>query len=159
MKKNKMMKLLLMAKKIDNNNIPILPKMLTLLNRIVFSCDVPYTANVSETVVFGHNGLATVVHPKAKIGNGTLVMQQVVIGGNMGKYRVVNGERITCPYIGDNVMIGVGAKLLGPIQIGNNVQIGAGSIVLNDIPENCIAVGSPAKVIRKMDSNEIKSIL
>ena len=53
------------------------------------------------------------------------------------------------PTLGNNVMVGSGAKVLGPIKIGNNVRIAAGAVVLTDIPDNCTAVGVPAKVVRR----------
>jgi len=53
------------------------------------------------------------------------------------------------PTLGNHVMVGAGAKVLGPIHIGNNVRIAAGAVVLTDIPDNCTAVGIPAKVVRK----------
>ena len=53
------------------------------------------------------------------------------------------------PTVGNHVMIGAGAKVLGPFKIGDNSNIAAGSVVLNEIPENCTAVGSPARVVRQ----------
>lgn len=52
------------------------------------------------------------------------------------------------PIVGDNVVIGTGATVLGPIKIGDNAKIGAGAVVLSDVPSDCTAVGMPAKIIR-----------
>ena len=52
------------------------------------------------------------------------------------------------PTIGDNVSIGANVNIIGNITIGNNVEIGAGSVVVNDIPDNCVVVGNPARIIR-----------
>lgn len=53
------------------------------------------------------------------------------------------------PRIGDNVYIGCGAKVLGPIKIGNNVKIGAGAVVIKDVPDNATVVGVPARILNK----------
>ncbi len=83
------------------------------------------------------NGI--VIHPDAVIGVNCLVFQQVTIG--------TNGAG--APKIGGHVDIGAGAKLLGNISIGNHVKIGANAVVTTDIPDNSVAVGIPAKVIRR----------
>lgn len=54
------------------------------------------------------------------------------------------------PKIGDNVCLGAGVIIIGPVKIGNNVKIGAGSVVVKDIPDNCVAVGNPAKVVKNV---------
>ncbi len=63
-----------------------------------------------------------------------------------------NNKADELPTIGDHVFIGANAVIIGNIRIGDNVMIGAGSVVIKDIPDNCIAVGNPARIIRK--SNE-----
>lgn len=75
------------------------------------------------------------------IGESVTVEHQVTLG-------LKNVEVEANPYIGNNVFIGAGAKLLGGIKIGNNVDIGANAVVITDIPDNCVAVGIPAKVIK-----------
>jgi serine O-acetyltransferase len=77
------------------------------------------------------------IHPGAKIGKG------VFIDHGMG---VVIGET---PTLGENVVVGAGAKVLGNIQIGDQVRIGAGSVVLRDIPSNCTVVGVPGRIVRR----------
>lgn len=81
------------------------------------------------------------VHARAVIGKNCLIGQCVTIGGRSKHYEV--------PKIGDNVYISAGVKILGPVTIGHNCVIGAGAIVLTDIPANSVAVGIPAKVIKK----------
>ena len=76
------------------------------------------------------------------IGKNVTILQGVTLGGNMGKEK--NG--IFQPIIADNVLIGPGAKILGPVKIYNNSIIGANSVVIDDIPENSLAVGIPAKI-------------
>ena len=75
------------------------------------------------------------------LANRCLIYQGVTLGGT-GKE---TGKRH--PTLGENVVVGGGAKVLGNIQIGNNVRIGAGSVVLRDVPSNCTVVGIPGRVI------------
>ena len=103
------------------------------------------------------------IHPAAKIGrglfidhgSGVVIGETVVIGDNCTIYQGVTlggtgketGKRH--PTLGDNVMVGAGAKLLGNFSVGSNSKIAAGAVVLGDVPENSTAVGIPAKVVRR----------
>lgn len=112
---------------------------------MIFSCDIPPQVFISKTTGLRHQGLGVVIHPNAKIGENNVIRQHVSIGTNAKP-----GEGGLAPQIGNNVMIGAGACILGNISIGNNVIIGANAVVLKDIPDNCVAVGVPAQVIRKL---------
>ncbi|WP_241901711.1 serine O-acetyltransferase [Vibrio cyclitrophicus] len=85
--------------------------------------------------------MGVVIHDRVKMGSGCHIDQGVTIGGTSKKTNV--------PIIGNNVYIGAGAKVLGPITIGNEVVIGANSVVVSDIPDNCLVVGVPAKIIKR----------
>jgi serine O-acetyltransferase len=85
-----------------------------------------------------------VIGNKTKIGRNAYILQGVTLGGNCGRER--DGQ--TQPMLGDNVLIAAGAKVLGPVRIGNNVEIGANAVVLDDLPDESVAVGVPARVIR-----------
>jgi len=63
----------------------------------------------------------------------------------------IGAERGESPALGDNVFVGAGAKIVGGVRIGSSVKIGANAVVVDDIPDNCTAVGIPARVIRKTD--------
>ena len=93
--------------------------------------------------LFIDHGTAVVIGETAEIGENCTLYQGVTLGGT-GKD---TGKRH--PTLGDNVMVGAGAKVLGPIRIGNNVRIAAGAVVLMDIPDNCTAVGVPARIARR----------
>lgn len=82
-------------------------------------------------------------------------MQQVTLGGNLGKIRTYNGKRFSYPIIGKNVFIGPGVKIIGAVIIGDNAQIGANAVVTKDVPDNGVAVGIPAKVIKILNNDEI----
>ncbi|MCQ2462319.1 MAG: serine O-acetyltransferase [Clostridia bacterium] len=92
---------------------------------------------------FIDHGTGVVIGETAVIGDDVTIYQGVTLGGT-GKD---TGKRH--PTIGNNVMIGAGAKVLGPFKIGDNCRVAAGSVVLSAIPDNCTAVGSPARVVRR----------
>lgn len=87
------------------------------------------------------NGI--IISTNAVIGENCTIMQQVTIGA-----KVPGDERGAV--IGDNVLIGAGAKIIGNVEIGDNVKIGANAVVVDDIPANCTVVGVPAKIINKL---------
>lgn len=92
--------------------------------------------------LFIDHGCAVVIGETTIIGDNCTIYQGATLGGT-GKHV---GKRH--PTIGNNVMIGAGAKVLGPITIGDNSKIAAGAVVLKDIPENSTAVGVPARIVR-----------
>lgn len=100
---------------------------------------------------FIDHGTGVVIGETTEIGDDCTIYQGVTLGGT-GKDQ---GKRH--PTLGNHVMVGSGAKVLGPIHIGNNVRIAAGAVVLNDIPDNCTAVGIPAKVVRR-DGEKVQEL-
>lgn len=92
---------------------------------------------------FIDHGTGVVIGETAVIGDDCTIYQGVTLGGT-GKDK---GKRH--PTLGNNVMVGAGAKVLGPFKVGDNSNIAAGSVVLSEIPENSTAVGSPARVVRQ----------
>ena len=98
-------------------------------------------AKIGRRLVMDH-GMGIVIGETAEIGDDCLLYQGVTLGGT-GKDK---GKRH--PTLGNNVLIGAGTKVLGPVYIGDNARIGAGSVVLRNLPANCTAVGVPAEVVR-----------
>lgn len=98
-------------------------------------------ATIGKRLVIDH-GMGIVIGETTIIGNDCLLYQGVTLGGS-GKEK---GKRH--PTLGNNVLVGAGAKVLGSFTVGNNVRIAANAVVLNEIPENATAVGVPAKVVR-----------
>ena len=98
-------------------------------------------ATIGKRLVIDH-GMGIVIGETAEIGDDCLIFHGVTLGGT-GKE---SGKRH--PTIGNNVLIGTGAKVLGPITIGSGSRVAANSVVLQDIPENSTAVGIPARVVR-----------
>ena len=111
--------------------------------QIITGIQMPCEVDVGRNFVIDHFG-GIIISGYAKFGDNCRVRNGVVIG-------IRRIEEKSAPVIGNNVDIGAGAKLLGPIRIGNNVVIGANAVVLCDVPDNSIAVGVPA-VIRPRSS-------
>ncbi|MBB1436757.1 serine acetyltransferase [Pseudoalteromonas sp. SG43-6] len=126
--------------KLYKYKVPIIPKLLSLFIRLIFNCYLSEKSNFPKDLILGYGGLSIVIHERAMIGFDCHIDQCVTIGGTSKVYGV--------PIIGESVYIGAGAKVLGNITIGNNVVIGANAVVLCDLPDNCVAVGVPAKVIK-----------
>lgn len=110
------------------------------LMRIVFACDIPYKTRIGKNVLFPHHALGIVIHPNVKIGDNCTIRQNVTIGGR--------NEIEVVPVIGDNVSIGAGAVILGPVNIVDNVFIGANAVVIRDVPSDCVVVGVPEKIVK-----------
>ena len=98
-------------------------------------------ATIGKNLLIDH-GNGVVIGETTEIGDNCTIYQCVTLGGT-GKDK---GKRH--PTIGNNVLIGAGAKVLGPFKVGDNSRIAAGAVVLNEIPENATAVGVPARVVR-----------
>jgi serine O-acetyltransferase len=111
------------------------------------------------------------IHPDAKVGSGLClphpygivighgvrigcrarILQGVTVGGVSGRKRSDGSSQ---PYIGDDVILGAGAKILGPVSIGDRVRIGANAVVLQDIPSDCNAAGVPARILAHKERGE-----
>lgn len=102
--------------------------------------------------LFIDHGAGVVIGETAEIGDNCTIYQGVTLGGT-GKE---TGKRH--PTLGDNVMVGAGAKLLGGFTVGSGSKIAAGAVVLGDVPENCTAVGIPAHVVRR-DGEKVRDDL
>lgn len=107
-----------------------------------YNIEIHPAATIGRRFFIDH-GTGVVIGETTEIGDDCTIYQGVTLGGT-GKDK---GKRH--PTLGNHVMVGAGAKVLGPIRIGNNVRIAAGAVVLTDIPDNCTAVGIPAKVVRR----------
>lgn len=117
-------------------------RIIELINHILCSCSVSIEAEIGDGTVFYHRGIGCVVHPKAIIGENCKIFQGVTIGSKWSGANCL-GE---APRIGNNVMIGAGAVILGNISIGDNVIIGANAVVTHNVPSDSLAVGVPAMI-------------
>lgn len=123
-----------------NLGLPLLPRLNSHLARFLTGIEIHPGATIGKGVCVDH-GMGIVIGETAIIGDYALIYQGVTLGGT-GKE---SGKRH--PTLGENVVVGAGAKVLGNIQIGNNVRIGAGSVVLRDVPSDCTVVGIPGRIV------------
>ncbi|MBE8966695.1 serine O-acetyltransferase [Nostocales cyanobacterium LEGE 12452] len=120
--------------------IPLIPRLISHFSRFITGIEIHPGATIGYGVFIDH-GMGVVIGETAIIGDYTLIYQGVTLGGT-GKESAKRH-----PTVGENVVVGAGAKVLGNILIGNNVRIGAGSVVLRDIPSDCTVVGVPGRII------------
>jgi len=122
--------------------LPFVPRVLSFFMRMVTGIEIHPGARIGKGFFIDH-GMGTVIGETSEIGKNCIMFHNVTLGGT-GKHE---GKRH--PTIGDNVMIGTSATLLGPINVGSNVKIGAETFIINhDVPDNSTIVGTPGRVVR-----------
>ncbi|MCS6812280.1 MAG: serine O-acetyltransferase [Cyanobacteria bacterium] len=120
--------------------LPFVPRLISHVARFITGIEIHPGATIGTGVFIDH-GMGVVIGETAVVGDYSLIYQGVTLGGT-GKE---SGKRH--PTLGENVVVGAGAKVLGNILIGNNVRIGAGSVVLRDVPSDCTVVGVPGRIV------------
>lgn len=133
------------------NKLFFLSRLISQISRFFTGIEIHPGAKIGRGLVIDH-GMGVVIGETAEIGDNVLLYHGVTLGGT-GKDK---GKRH--PTVGNNVVIGAGAKVLGPIYIGSNSKIGANSVVLNNVPEGATAVGIPAKNIIKIKEEKVDII-
>ena len=126
---------------LDRWHVPIVASILDRVSRIWFSCWIPHTVKLGKNCSFGYGGLGCVIHSHAVIGDSVECGANVLIGGN--------ARTLGVPTIEDDVYIGFGAVIIGPITIGRGSLIGANSVVTRSIPPRSVAAGNPAQIITR----------
>jgi serine O-acetyltransferase len=121
--------------------VPLLPRAIAYLTRAVTGVEIHPAAEIGSRFFIDH-GSGVVIGETAKIGNCVTLYQGVTLGGT-GFQR---GKRH--PTLGDNVTVGSGAKLLGPIAVGDGAKIGANTVVVEDVPPGATVVGNPGHPVR-----------
>ena len=121
--------------------VPLIPRTLALATRAITGIEIHPAARVGEGLFIDH-GNGVVIGETAEIGENVTLYQGVTLGGT----GFATGKRH--PTVQDNVTIGSGAKLLGPITIGHGAKIGANSVVIHDVPPNSTVVGNPGHPVR-----------
>ncbi|MHA1314626.1 MAG: serine O-acetyltransferase, partial [Candidatus Helarchaeota archaeon] len=122
--------------------LPFVPRYLSDVSRQITGIDIHPGAEIGSNFFIDH-GSGTVIGETTKIGDNCTIYQNVTLGGTSLERKKRH------PTVGNNVVIGAGAKVLGPIRIGNNVKVGANSVVVNDIPDDCVVVGVPGRIISR----------
>jgi serine O-acetyltransferase len=122
-------------------NLPLIPRLISGFSRWLTGIEIHPGAIIGKHVFIDH-GMGVVIGETAIVGDYSLIYQGVTLGGT-GKD--VDKRH---PSLGEHVIVGAGAKILGNIQIGDHVRIGAGSVVLQNIPSHCTVVGVPGRIVR-----------
>ncbi|SMP16818.1 serine O-acetyltransferase [Desulfurobacterium pacificum] len=125
-----------------NKNLKLIARLISHLSRWITGIEIHPGAKIGKRFFIDH-GMGVVIGETTEIGDDVTLYHQVTLGGTSTK----KGKRH--PTIGNNVVIGAGAKVLGPITIGDNCKIGANSVVIKDVPPNSTVVGIPGKVVRR----------
>jgi serine O-acetyltransferase len=125
-----------LAEAARRHRVPLLGGVMRRLQTTLFGIEISRDARLGEGVVFLHT-VGVVIGGDSRIGDRVMFLGSITIGSvNSGGY----------PRIGDDVIIGAGARILGPVTIGNGASIGANAVVLCDVPAGAVAVGIPAVV-------------
>ena len=132
------------AHALDRLNVPVIPRLLMALARGFTGVEIHPSAVIGRGLFIDH-GFGVVIGETAVLGENVTLFQGVTLGGT-GKEK---GKRH--PTIGDNVVIGAGAKVLGNITVGRDSMIGANAVVIRDVPEHSTVVGVPGRITRTKD--------
>ncbi len=126
---------------LHNHKLRFLARFVSQWSKMWTGIEIHPAAKIGKRLVIDH-GTGIVIGETTEIGDDCLLYQNVTLGGT-GKD---TGKRH--PTLGDNVMVGAGAKVLGPFTVGNNVRIAANSVVLREVPDNATVVGVPGRIVR-----------
>ncbi len=130
-----------LAHALQEASVPLLPRLIAALARSITGIEIHPAAKIGQGFFIDH-GMGVVIGETAEIGDNVTLYQGVTLGGTGFQ----TGKRH--PTVEDNVTIGSGAKLLGPITVGHGSKIGANSVVIHDVPANSTVVGNPGHPVR-----------
>ncbi|MCR4432322.1 MAG: serine O-acetyltransferase [Tepidanaerobacteraceae bacterium] len=133
-----------------NKKLLLLARIISQINRFITGIEIHPGARIGKGFFIDH-GMGVVIGETTEIGDNVTLYQGVTLGGT-GKDK---GKRH--PTLGNNIVVGSGAKVLGPLKIGDNSKIGAGAVVLKDVPPNSTVVGVPGKAVvrEKIDYSDV----
>ncbi len=132
---------------------PVLPRLLSHISRFLTGIEIHPGAKIGEGFFIDH-GMGVVIGETAEIGDNVTLYQDVTLGGTSQQ------KRKRHPTLGNNVVVGVGAQLIGDITIGDNSKVGAGSVVVTSVPANATVVGIPGRVVavRNPDTDTVERL-
>jgi serine O-acetyltransferase len=133
--------------------IPFLPRFISNISRFLTGIEIHPGAEIGKGFFIDH-GMGVVIGETTEIGDNVLLYQGVTLGGTSLQ------KKKRHPTLGNNVVVGTGATLIGAITIGNNTKVGAGSVVINSVPPNATVVGVPGRIveIRNPDTDIIEKL-
>src|SRR3989440_1069476 len=129
------------AKALYDLGVPLIPHVLANMSRMVTGVEIHPAAEIGDALFIDH-GAGVVIGETAEIGDNVTLYQGVTLGGT----GFARGKRH--PTVEDDVVVGSGAKLLGPIRVGRATKVGANSVVIHDVPANSTVVGNPGHPVR-----------
>jgi serine O-acetyltransferase len=129
------------AHAMNDLGVPLVPHALSNVSRMVTGIEIHPAAEIGDALFIDH-GAGVVIGETAEIGDNVTLYQGVTLGGT----GFARGKRH--PTVEDNVVVGSGAKLLGPIRVGRGAKVGANSVVIHDVPPNSTVVGNPGHPVR-----------
>jgi serine O-acetyltransferase len=132
--------------------VPFLPRLLSQWSRFLTGIEIHPGATIGRGFFIDH-GMGVVIGETTVIGDNVTLYQGVTLGGTGRE----TGKRH--PTLGDDVVVGCGARVLGNITIGNDVRIGAGSVVVRSVPDDCTVVGVPGRIVREGDRRVVDAPL
>ncbi len=134
-------------------HIPFLPRFISHISRFLTGIEIHPGATIGEGFFIDH-GMGVVIGETSVIGDNVTIYQGVTLGGTSH----LRAKRH--PTLGDNVVVGVGAQLIGDITIGENSKVGAGSVVVSSVPANATVVGVPGRVVamRNPDTDTVERL-
>jgi serine O-acetyltransferase len=130
-----------LAHKLYRARVPLVPRVISQISRLFTGIEIHPGATIGRRFFIDH-GMGVVIGETTEIGNDVLLYQGVTLGGTGNE----KGKRH--PTLGNHVVIGTGAKVLGNIRIGDHVKVGAGSVVVHSVPDHSTVVGIPGRVVR-----------
>ena len=130
-----------LAHKLYLLRVPLIPRVISQISRFFTHIEIHPGATIGRRFFIDH-GSGVVIGETSEIGDDVLLYQGVTLGGTGHE----KGKRH--PTLGNRVVVGTGAKILGNIRIGDNVKVGAGSVVVHPVPDNSTVVGIPGRVVR-----------
>lgn len=137
---------------LNERGFKFLARFISQISRFFTGIEIHPGATIGHSIMIDH-GMGVVIGETAEVGNRVVIYQGVTLGGT-GNH---TGKRH--PTVSDDVFIGSGAKVLGPVNIGKGVKIGANSVVLDDIPEGATVVGIPGKIVRYKNDEPAPNII
>lgn len=141
-----------MRQRFKKTNSTFLKKLYSFINRKFYeetNSYLPYDTTIKGPINFLHGTYGVFISGSAVIGKNCTIYQQVTIGSNM----LIDSKGFGSPTIGDNCLIGAGAKIIGNVTIGNNCRIGANAVVSKDMPDNSVLVLGKPLITHKKELN------
>ena len=136
------------AHALNEAGVPLLPLVISYGSRAVTGIEIHPAAKIGDDFFIDH-GSGVVIGETAEVGDRVTLYQGVTLGGT----GFARGKRH--PTVGDNVTVGSGAKLLGPIEVGHGAKVGANTVVIQDVPANSTVVGNPGHPVR-VEGNRVE---